>query len=176
MWLLYYTGWQNILFPIFYYLYSPGYFMDIFSPEDKFHKRDTVPESLNLLDLTEACLVTAARKYTKWAALDKTNCGCAPSEDSDQPGHPPSLIRVFAVHMKKTWVLSYLLSTQQRLWSDWDAQADLTLRWAHSHFVGFVMRWLNSRWQHAYHFAYQYCAWFLMVLQCTIIWIHLERQ
>ena len=22
---------------------------------------------------------------------------CAPSEDSDQPGHPPSLIRVFAV-------------------------------------------------------------------------------
>ena len=26
-------------------------------------------------------------------------------------------------------------------WSDWaDAQADLSLRWAHSHFVGFVMR------------------------------------
>ena len=30
--------------------------------------------------------------------LDKTNkMACAPSEDSDQPGHPPSLIRVFAV-------------------------------------------------------------------------------
>ena len=29
---------------------------------------------------------------------------------------------------------------QRRLWSDWvDAQADLSLRWAHSHFVGFVM-------------------------------------
>ena len=27
---------------------------------------------------------------------DKTN-KCAPSEDSDQPGHPPSLIRIFAV-------------------------------------------------------------------------------
>ena len=27
--------------------------------------------------------------------------GCAPSEDSDQPEHPPSLIRVFAVRMKK---------------------------------------------------------------------------
>ena len=26
--------------------------------------------------------------------------GCAPSADSDKPGHPPSLIRVFAVHMK----------------------------------------------------------------------------
>ena len=31
----------------------------------------------------------------------------APSEDSDQPGHPPSLIRVFAVRMKKHWVLSF---------------------------------------------------------------------
>ena len=64
----------------------------------------------------------------------------APSEDSDQPGHPPSLIRVFAVRMKKAWVLSYPLSTQRRLWSDWaDAQADLSLCWAHIHFVGFVI-------------------------------------
>ena len=31
---------------------------------------------------------------------DKTNeMACAPSEDSDQPGHPPSLIRVFAVRL-----------------------------------------------------------------------------
>ena len=30
---------------------------------------------------------------------DKTNkLICVPSEDSDQPGHPSSLIRVFAVH------------------------------------------------------------------------------
>ena len=66
---------------------------------------------------------------------------CAPSEDSDQLGHLPSRIRVFAVRMKKAWVLSYPLSAQRRLWSDWaDAQADLSLRWAHSHFVGFVMR------------------------------------
>ena len=66
---------------------------------------------------------------------------CAPSEDSDQPGHPPSLIiRVFAVCMKKAWVLSYTWSPQRRLWSDWaDAQADLSLHWAHTHFVGFVM-------------------------------------
>ena len=28
---------------------------------------------------------------------NKTNkMACAPSEDSDQPGHPPNLIRVFA--------------------------------------------------------------------------------
>ena len=31
---------------------------------------------------------------------DKTSkMACAPSEDSDQPGHPPSLIRVFAVRL-----------------------------------------------------------------------------
>ena len=51
---------------------------------------------------------------------DKTSkMACAPSEDSDQPGHLPSLIRVFTVRMKKAWVLSYLLSAQWRLWSDW---------------------------------------------------------
>ena len=40
--------------------------------------------------------------------------------------------RVFAVCMKKARVLSYPLSTQRRLWSDWaDTQADLSLHWAH---------------------------------------------
>ena len=76
---------------------------------------------------------------------DKTNkVACAPSEDSDQPGHLPSLIRIFAVRMKKAWVLSYPLRAQRRLWSDWaDAQADLSLHWANTHFVGFVMRRLR---------------------------------
>ena len=47
--------------------------------------------------------------------------------------------------MKKASVFnSNLLSAERRLWSDWaDAQADLSLRWAHSHFVGSVMRRLN---------------------------------
>ena len=49
--------------------------------------------------------------------------------------HPPSLIRVFAVRLKKVWSLSYPLSAQRRLWWDWaDVQADLSLRWAHSWF------------------------------------------
>ena len=51
-----------------------------------------------------------------------------------------SVWSVFAVRIKKALVLSYPLSAQRRLWSDWaDVQADLSLRWAHSHFVGFVM-------------------------------------
>ena len=36
-----------------------------------------------------------------------------PSEDSDQPGCLPSLIRVFAVRMKKHWVVSYPLRASE---------------------------------------------------------------
>ena len=54
---------------------------------------------------------------------------------------------VFAVRMKKAWALNYPLSAQRRRWSDWaDAKADLNFRWAHSHFVGFVMSRLKSSW------------------------------
>ena len=61
--------------------------------------------------------------------------------------HPSSLIRVFAVRMKKAWVLTFPFSAQRSLWSDRaDAQADLSLPWAHTHFVGFVMSWL--KWTH----------------------------
>ena len=51
-----------------------------------------------------------------WTAtwLNQQN-DCAPSEDSDQLGHLPSLIRVFSVRMKKHWILSYPLSAQRRL-------------------------------------------------------------
>ena len=38
-----------------------------------------------------------------------------PSEDSDQPGHPPSLIRVLVVYIKKVWIPSYPLNAQRRL-------------------------------------------------------------
>ena len=80
----------------------------------------------------------------KWAASwQNQQSGCAPSEDADQPGHPPSLIGVFAVRMKKAWLLSYTLRTQRRLWSDWaDAQADLSLPWVHNHLL--VLSWGGS--------------------------------
>ena len=41
---------------------------------------------------------------------------CASSKDSDQLGHLVSLIRVFAVCMKKPWVLSFLAKTDQTVW------------------------------------------------------------
>ena len=65
---------------------------------------------------------------------------CAPSEDSVQPGHPPILIRVFVVCSMSSQVPELSSCGQRRLWLDWvDAQTDLSLRWAHSHSVGFVM-------------------------------------
>ena len=69
---------------------------------------------------------------------------CAPSEDSDQPGHWQSLIRVFAVRSMGSWGPKLSSCGQRRFWSDWvDAEADLSLRWAHPYFVGFVMPRLN---------------------------------
>ena len=62
---------------------------------------------------------------------DKTNKLRAPSTD----WHPPSLIRVFAVRMKKPWILSFQLTAQRRLirlgGCQADFQPDLCLRWAH---------------------------------------------
>ena len=82
-------------------------------------------------------MCTQQRLRSAWASIQRYSHVWYQMES-----HPPSLIRVCAVHMKKTWVLSYPLSAQPRLWSDWaDAQAELNLRWEHSHFVGFVMRW-----------------------------------
>ena len=55
--------------------------------------------------------VTTKLKYE--SVHDKTyKMACVPSEDSEQPGHLLSLIRVFVVCMKKAWVLSYPLSAQ----------------------------------------------------------------
>ena len=73
--------------------------------------------------------------------------------------HRPSMVGVFAVHMKKPWVLSHPLSAQQRLWSDWaDAQADLSLCWAHAHFVGFVISGLKCNFWMNYWMVKLHCS------------------
>ena len=51
---------------------------------------------------------------------------CAPSEDADQPGHLPSLIRVLAVRLMGSWGPKLSSCRQRRLWSDW---ADAQLIW-----------------------------------------------
>ena len=98
-----------------------------------------------------------------WAATwQNQQSDCASSEDSDQPGHPPSLTRVFAIRIKKAWVLSYPLSAQRRLWSD------LSLRWAHSHFVGLVtLRLLWNPEQNQKHCERKV----ICILQSNNLWI-----
>ena len=57
--------------------------------------------SLKLILMGKICKIyccTCTMLEVKWAASwQNQQSDCAPSEDSDQPGHPPSLIRVFAV-------------------------------------------------------------------------------
>ena len=75
--------------------------------------------------------------------MTKPKNDCAPSEDSDQSGHPPSLISVFAVRMKKALVLSYPLSAQRKLY-----QTGRTLRliwvFAGRTLILLVLSWCGS--------------------------------
>ena len=93
----------------------------------------------------ETCIIIINTQT--WAALwQNQHCGCAPSEDADQPGHPPSLIRVFALHPLGSWGPKVCSCGQRRLWSDWaNTQADLSLCWAHMPF-----RWFCHATAHLY--------------------------
>ena len=76
-------------------------------------------------------LPVEVRVYEIWAATWQNQQNeCAPSEEADQ-----SLLCT-------QWVIKdqRFLHANSQDWSDWaDAQADPSLHWAHSHFVGFVM-------------------------------------
>ena len=91
-------------------------------------------------------LILSARKEMSSSMTKPTKWHMRLAKTQISLGIRPSPIRVLAVRMKKAWVLSYPLSTQRRLWSDWaDAQVDLSLCWVHSHFVGFVMRQIKCQ-------------------------------
>ena len=65
---------------------------------------------------------------------------------------------VFAVRMKKAWDLSYQLSAQRRLWSDWaDAQADLSLCWAHMPLCWFCHEAAQLSWSMAKSAKWPWC-------------------
>ena len=164
-WIIWARSWENVSYAICEPLPSfcgcAGRFESylVSNPEDRFSRDEAhigVREtfygrqllwSLNNLkrDPSEIQPTCSVNWVCKWATSRQNQQNDnAPNKDSDQPGHPPCLIRVFAVRMKKAWVLSYPLSGQRKLWSDWaDAQADLRLCWAHSYFVGFVTRQLK---------------------------------
>ena len=85
------------------------------------------------INFSNVSFVVCHSIFIHWHTFDKTNkVASAPSEDSDQPGHPPSLIGVFTVRSMGSWGPKLSSCGQLRLWSDWaNALADLSLRWAH---------------------------------------------
>ena len=108
---------------------------------------------------------------------DKTNkMACEPSEDSGQPGHPHSLIS-FGQPSLSAWRKLGSLATHwahREDGSDWvDAQADLSLRWAHSHFVGFVMRRLLYHCDHLAEERAGYAQKFTEYVQKFITYLNL---
>ena len=76
-----------------------------------------------------------------WAAAQQNQqMTCAPGKDTDQPGHLPSLIRVFAVHSMGSSGPSFLHADSE----DFDQIEEVPrLIWVFTgrtgHFVGFIL-------------------------------------
>ena len=71
-------------------------------------------------------------------AFDKTSIRRATSEDSDQPAHPRSLIRVFADSICLLKPPGYPKRYKQEALPYWvDVQADLHLCWSHASYYRF---------------------------------------
>ena len=75
---------------------------------------------------------------------------CAPSGDSDKPGHLPSLISslstiqffIFQSYRNHSYIATHWVHSDD--WSDCaDTHVDLMPPWEPSHSVGFVTRWLS---------------------------------
>ena len=106
-----------------------------------------------------------------WAApWQNQQSECAPSEDSDQPGHPPSLIRVFAVCAQ--WVAkdpSFLQADNE----DSDQTGRMPrLIWVFDgptcHFVGFVTMRLIIMFQEFLHKLQHSGEWFYKIFCCIL--------
>ena len=109
------------------------------------------PSNLLLLQTSQLCHKHAWHKSAKnliefcnYASVCKSyKMTLVPSNDSDQTGHPPGLIRVFAVRVK---IRKHLLSFEPSAHTLSDlvgVQADLSLRSANTSFVGLVFLWLG---------------------------------
>ena len=100
--------------------------------------------------------------WTNEPPRDKTNkMARAPSEDSDQPGHPPSLIRVFAVCLRVVKDPSFLQADSEDSDQTWRMPRLIRVFAGRtSHFVGFVTIWLKfilhleSVWFHFFLFSF----------------------
>ena len=86
---------------------------------------------LVLLSLAQFATLHAINTYCRLDAVSNFKaCNIwattRPNQQNDVHPAKTDLIRVFAVQIKKLCVLSYPLSTQRRLWSDWEDIAGRT--------------------------------------------------
>ena len=104
-------------------------------PDDTAHMQDGVsPHILRMLEDFFFRLTLPINKSNIYeSAHNKTyKMAHAPSEDLDQPGHPPSLISLCCALNGELRTQAFFMRTA-RLCSDWaDAQADLSFLGAHS--------------------------------------------
>ena len=84
-----------------------------------------------------------------WATHNKTtiNTTCATNEDSGQPAHPHSLIRVFAVRMCLLQPPSYTKMNEEEPLPYWgDVQTDLNCCWSHWSYCRFCRALAQLLW------------------------------
>ena len=82
--------------------------------------------------------VAPCKQYLNHRMTKPTKWHVGPAKTQISPGICPVRSESSLSTWRKAWVLSYPLSTKRRLWLDWaDAQADLSLRWAHMPFCWF---------------------------------------
>ena len=103
----------------------------------------------NIKPKRKATVITSNTKVINKPAHDKTyNKTCATSEDSDQPAHPRSLIRVFAERMCLLQPLDYKIEINENpCHIGWMyVQVYLSLCWSYRFYCMFVVvffvRWL----------------------------------
>ena len=92
--------------------------------------------------VTASSMIDFSRFLTLDPPHDKTNnVAVRPAKTQISLGICPVWSASSLSAWRKLGSLATHWAQQRRLWSDWaDAQADLSLRWAHTHFVGFVMK------------------------------------
>ena len=92
--------------------------------------------------------VTLSTILLQWASAWQNKMTCVSSKDSDQPVHPPSLTRIFAVRMKKPGSLAIHEAHSKD--SDWD--------WMAANYI--VNMYINIR--------CQYCMFILVIYHTTL--------
>ena len=118
------------------YINIPSQF-DIVSMAKRFHI-GFYAKCKNVMKCICAAYADSRKKHFEPPHYKPNKMTFVPSEDSDQSGHPPSLIIVFDVRSVGSLGPNFASGGQRWLWSDWaDAQADLSLRWAHKSFCWF---------------------------------------